>query len=477
MAELYPFQKESVEKFVNVPAVLIGDDMGLGKTVQGIALDMRKRQAHGAAFAKRGKPLTLVVAPLSVLGVWRSHFQEWQPSLKVCVIDSKNRKDFVEAILKGQADIFICHWEAIRLMPELQKITWFHVIADEIHRAKNRKAQQTVALKKLHTEHKLGLSGTPADNAPQDFWSILNWLYPRYFTSYWNFFRKHVIVKRHDLTGACGCKQFHQRAYDEILGCANVDELMSAISKFYIRRLKEDVLTDLPEKYFTRIEVELTVPQRRAYDEMRRRMLAWVGQHEDQPIAAPIVVAQLTRLQQFACAYAKFEDGKLVLTEPSSKVDLVVQLIEDNPNDQIVVFSQSKQVANMVARRLQANKVPVSVLTGDTKQADRPGVVEAFQAGRTRVFVGTIAAGGVGITLTAASTIVFMDRAWSPSINRQAEDRLHRIGQKNAVQVIDLVATNTVDAGRLQRIELKWSWVKQILGDKVEEDGVLAQVQ
>jgi SNF2 family DNA or RNA helicase len=146
-----------------------------------------------------------------------------------------------------------------------------------------------------------------------------------------------------------------------------------------------------------------------------------------------------------------------------------MQLIEDNPNDQIVVFGQSKQVINMLSHRLTKKNIPTGILTGDTPQGDRGRLVTAFQRGDLRVFAGTIGAGGVGITLTASSTVVFLDRAWSPAVNRQAEDRLHRIGQKNAVQVIDIVARNTVDLGRLQRIRRKWIWLRQILGDQVSE--------
>jgi SNF2 family DNA or RNA helicase len=120
----------------------------------------------------------------------------------------------------------------------------------------------------------------------------------------------------------------------------------------------------------------------------------------------------------------------------------------------------------MLVKRLEAKGVTVATLTGDTKQVDRDGLVQDFQDGKYSIFAATIKAGGVGLTLTAASTVVFLDRDWSPSANRQAEDRLHRIGQKNAVQVIDLIARDTVDLGRLQKVELKWSWLKELLGDK-----------
>ncbi len=530
--QLYPFQQEAVDKLAPIIGVLNADDMGLGKTVQGIALDKKKRELFGPKFVEAFKahPQTLVISRVSVLGVWASHFKRWQPGLRVHVLDRKNRAAFIHAFMHGKADVYICHYEALRLMPELQKIQWFHVIADEVHAIKNRKAQVTQNIKKIHTIHRSGFSGTPADNRPDDLWSILHWLYPKTFTSYWKFYNRHVLYRE-------VVNEFTGRRYREILGVAEAEELQRFIKPFYVRRLKEDVLPDLPEKYYTTVWVDLTPTQRRAYDDMRDNMLTWVGQHEDQPIAAPVVIAQLTRLQQFACAYGKLETVRrgrskgcegievwdpdprdptkqifhwrkakpeldeeartpdthsrpdandcctrcgdhivdefeaLRLTDPSSKIDVLMDIIEDNPDESIVVFAQSKQVIKMFAARLEAKKITHVTLTGDTKTgAERDRIIEDFQAGRARIFAGTIKAGGVGITLTKSSTIVFLDRDWSPSANKQTEDRLHRIGQKNAVQVIDIVARNTVDLGRIQKIQLKWAWLKQMLGDKPQTE-------
>lgn len=489
--QLYPFQEKSIEKFLatakeGYPNVLNADDMGLGKTVQAVALDQRRRKDSIALYHRK----TLVVAPLSVLSVWENHFKAWNPSLKTYTVDPKARGDFVAAAQSKKYDVLICHWASLRLMPELQKVKWFHIIADEVHKAKNRKAQQTVSLKKLRAEYKTGLSGTPADNRPDDFWSVLNWLYPTTFSSYWRFFNYHCLVIYHDETGtSCGCNHGHKRPYREVAGTANEDELKKQLAPFYIRRRKEEVLKDLPDKYYSTIQVDLAPQQLRAYREMSKSMLAWVGEHEDQPVAAPIAIAQLTRLQQFACAYGRLETstkrrrncvaddclkaGKclghpvtsLRLSDPSSKIDAATELIANNPNEQFVVFGQSKQAINLLAERLRKANETVCLLTGDTPKSDRGTVVERFQTGKARIFAGTIAAGGEGITLTAASRGVFLDRTWSPSHNRQAEDRLHRIGQKNAVHITDIVARGTVDLGRLQQIRLKWAWIKAILGD------------
>jgi SNF2 family DNA or RNA helicase len=275
------------------------------------------------------------------------------------------------------------------------------------------------------------------------------------------------------------------------------------MNKWYVRRRKQDVLKDLPDKYYTKIWVDLDPKQRRAYDQMRKTMVAWVEDYKDElerndPIIAQAVVAQLVRLQQFADGYMmprldeqdnqiikqkRTKDGdykdvpQWIMTDPSSKLDTLMDLLRDREDDQVVIFSQFKSVINLLQERLQAEKITYGLLTGDVSQQDRANNVQAFQSGALRVFVGTIAAGGVGITLTAASTVIFIDRSWSPAINLQAEDRCHRIGQKEAVEIIDLMARNTVDLGKAQQLAVKWKWLQMLLGDKVEPEKIINELQ
>lgn len=499
----YPFQRDAIMQLYKAEhpetgdrSMLIGDDMGLGKTVEAILLDLANRNKHDAYF--KGK--TLIVTETSVMGSWQKHYKDWAPQLRVIVIDRKNRKSFLEA-LKAPTDsksgyqVFIMHWAGLRFIAdELRATTWFGIIGDEIHNIKNRKAQQTQAFKKIRTMYKMGLSGTWADNRPDDAWSVLNWLWPKTWTSYWNFFNYHVVQKRHN-EGTCmveTCDTYHRRAFTEIAGTHDAELIHSKMGSAYVRRLKEQVWEDIPDKTYEDREIELDPKQRKTYDAMQDDMLAWIGEHEDQPIAAPALISQLVRLQQFAVAYGKMEtkkfpltmpkaEGKgweyildgdgnkiieerqvLLLDEPSTKLDATMDIIGAT-NEQIVVFGQSKQAINLLAARLDRAKVTYGILTGDTKQADRDLYIQEFQAGKRRIFISTIAAGGVGITLTAATICVFLDRAWSPSKNRQAEDRLHRLGQKNAVLIITLVARDTIDRSRNDRIEMKWGWLKAVL--------------
>jgi SNF2 family DNA or RNA helicase len=251
--------------------------------------------------------------------------------------------------------------------------------------------------------------------------------------------------------------------------------MLADIKPYYVRRKKDEVGIDLPPKFWTQRWVELGPKQRKAYDAMRKDMLAWVGEQEDTPLMAGQVVTQLVRLQQLALGTPVVSaDGRVrEMEEPSVKLDDLKEIIDGNPNESFVVFSQSRSMVNLVTGSLRSYGISVGPYTGSVSQADRTRTVQDFQRGEIQVFAGTIAAGGEGITLHKSSTVIFLDRMWNPTRNRQAEDRLHRIGQKNAVQVIDIMAKNTVDLGRHQRIANKWEALEMILGDKVQPKAYL----
>ena len=477
--ELYKFQAEDCDYLEDRKSVLLAWEMGTGKTYAAIELDLRhrlERPPHEANLP------TLVVAPLSTLSsVWEAHFNELTDA-RVFVIDPKDRPAFIRAVLDPAQpfDVFICHWESLRLLNKddaFRRLMWGHIIADEVHRAKSRKAQQTRALKALRTRFKTGLSGTPVTNKPYDLWSILNWLYPQQYKSYWRFYNEY-----------CDFEVQYPHGYHKFNGPKNEDKLLAEIRPFYRRHLKQEkccehhpegVQPDLPEKYYTDIWVDLSPKQRTAYDQMAKEMIAWLeDQDETKPLVAPVAIAQLVRLQQFAVAYASITyeqevsptEGAAVsstvkLTEPSSKLDVLDQLISDNPEEQIVVFSQFKGLISLAAERLRRAEVSFVTITGDVPAHARPAAIDSFQRGDSKIFLGTIGAGGEGITLTAASTVIFLDRDWSPAKNSQAEDRLHRIGQTNAVQVIDIMARSTVDMGKRQKLIMKRDWMRRILGD------------
>src|SRR6185369_1569595 len=379
---LFPFQEEAVDKLEHVKSVLIGDEMGLGKTVEAIALDLRRRSPFPEYKLK-----TLVVCPLAMVSTWTRAWFQWAPDLKILPINNKDRTHFVNELAEDWHDVYICHWPALRLIPELADVSWFHIIADEAHAIQNRNAKQSKALKEIKTGYKSALTGTPAYDKPDDLWSILNWLYPEYWSSYWKYYNEHILFTNYN-------------GYKTVIGVNNPEKLQKEMEQFYIRRRKEEVLDNLPDKYYSEIRVDLLPQQAKAYRSMKENMLAWIGLQEAEPVVAPVVIAQLTRLQQFAIAYAEQREivnragdisVKMFLSEPSSKLDAVMELIEEAHGASVVVFSQFAQVINLLAARLEKKGIIYGKFIGATPADERARIISNFQDGKIQVFCGTIA--------------------------------------------------------------------------------------
>ena len=472
MLDLYQYQREDVDLIKKQKAGLIGSEMGTGKTLEAIAIDKAwYAEAHKAEPKKHHK--TLIVAPLNTFSSWLDKLEQQVPDVDVMVIDRKNRQPFIDAIRFNRADIFLMHYDALRLIvKDLQHVTFNTIIADEVHRISNRKATVTMSLKKLKTVHKLGLSGTASGDKPENLWSILNWLWPSFYKSYWKF-RAHYCVEEMVTRGAS--------QYRQITGVKNAAALRRQIDPWYVRHLKrekccehhpEGVMNWLPDKTYDIVWVDLSPSQRRVYEQMRKNMVAWVGEHEESPLVASVVVAQLARLSQMTLATPEFdEDGKIKLSLPSSKLDALKEILNDNPEKPFVVFTASRQMAYIVSDELERIGIRTDVLSGATRSDDRLTMVDRFQRGEFRVFVGVIQAAAEGIDglQHVTDTAIFLDRSWSTLKNMQAEDRLHRGGQKDTVQIIDIMTKGTLDLGRKQRLETKWAWIKEILGDGAQD--------
>jgi ATP-dependent helicase STH1/SNF2 len=488
MIEPYPFQAELVAKLGD-PAIrgrLIGDEPGLGKTYEAIWIDQRLRAPYNQdALWRQRKMRTLVIAPWSVHEFWARVVKSLTGETAV-VINRKKRADFIEAVRAGRARYYICHYEAMPLkdMRSMTRVDWFHVIGDEIHRIKSEKSKQRMVVRMLRTRYKTGMSGTLADNMPQDFWSPLNWVEPELFPSMKTF--KANWCQTEPVQGRfLGLDEDDEPIYEMhsiVVGLRTecLPAFHKRIDPFYMRRRKVDVGIDLPEKYWTVVNVDLLPSQRKVYDDLRKKMLAWLGENKDQKISVINKLSRLVRLQQAALATLEWDEGKLVvlhgqeelvrkvrLIEPSAKLDAMTDWMRDH-NEQTIVFSQSRSMIDLVERRLTGIGLRVGKFTGTTPDSKRQPIIDNFQAGKLDVFAATIKTAAESITLTAASTVLFLDRGWNPHKNEQAESRAHRIGQKNPVQIVDFFARNTVDS-KVRDINIqKYGQLKAILGDNVE---------
>jgi SNF2 family DNA or RNA helicase len=445
-----------------------------------------------------------VIAPINTFDGWVDRFKDLAPDTDVVVVERtpSGRAAFAEAIRTGKGDVFLCNYESARILQvQLCKLYFNTIVLDECHRIANRKSQTTRAVQQLgkRARHRLALSGTASGDKPENLWTILNWLWPKVFTSYWNFRKRYCLEESETkyVLGKDGVTR--EVTYKKIVGAnpGTLPELHRLISPFYVRHLKRErccpehpngVMEQLPPKTYDKIWVDLNPAQRRVYEQMRKEMVAWVNEHEDTPLVASVVVAQLVRLSQIALATPEVyeikkpftnpntgkvhevTETKVRLTGPSTKLDALYDLIQDHPDKKFVVFSSSKQMCYLAQQYMKEKGVGSFVLSGDTPAGQREGMVKRFveaSPDELQLFVSVIKAGGEGIDglQHATDTAVFLDRDPWTIKNQQAEDRLHREGQKDTVQIIDIMARNTIDVGRRKRDFTKWQAIKQFLGD------------
>lgn len=430
---------------------------------------------------------TLVVVPKALRYTWGEWYAKYRPDERTIVIDTrsaKHRQPFVDAIRSRSHDIYICHYEGMKLLlGEMKDVGWLHVILDEAHRISNRKTQTSKAARVLKSVWRTALTGTAASRSPDQLWAILNFLDPKVWTSYWAFRKRYVEERVDPIHG-------YRRAVGPRLDM--LPELQHRLKPMMVRRRKSDVLPELPPKQYKNVWVDLSPKQRKIYDEMRTKMLTWVGENEDEPLVATVVIAQLIRLQQIALATPAFvermvrkktmdENGEptgefheelhieIHLEEPSSKLDACMEIVADlvEQGQQVVIFSQFTRMIDLLETRLKAAGISVGKYTGQTRDATRTRIEKEFAEGKISVFAGQFQAGGVGLNLQTASTVCFLDRAWTARDNLQAEDRIHRIGQlADVITVVDFLARDTVDRGRFQQMLDGWHGIQHLLGDK-----------
>jgi SNF2 family DNA or RNA helicase len=452
--KLRPYQRAGVDFLIEHPHSILADEMGLGKTIQSISAVL---MATGELGPK------LVVCPNSVKVKWRKEIKSWTGQ-EAFIIDGKNapkRKSQLDRAIKQNAWVII-NWEKLRIMHDLGKVKWSAVIADEAHRAKNRKAQQTKALWKIKAPIQLALTGTPIQNSPDELWALLKWLFPKQYTSYWRFFNDYV--------------DYYEGHFGRIItGVKHSDQLRFELRDKMVRRDKG--VLNLPPIQTVEIPVALGSKQRKIYDEAER--LLWLEIERDANegnaqaqkfIENPTYLiqngaARTTRLRQIASSPALLGGH-----DESAKFDACVELITDQPKDKkFVVFTEFKMSAEIIMERLLRAGVNADYIHGEVPPGRREQILEDMQEGELQALVMTRDTGGEGIDLYAADTAIFIERHWTPARNDQAESRLHRYGQTKPVTIYNLVASDTIDDGKVKPANLrKEAIVSEILGKGIE---------
>ena len=412
-AELRPYQRDGYEWLSRLASCGFGaclaDDMGLGKTVQVIAL-LLERAPDGAS---------LVVAPASVCGNWRDEIARFAPTLRTIMAwdEKADAMDAVNAADPG--DVVIAGYGLLVAREEkFAAKKWNGVVLDEAQAIKNETSKRAKAVKRLNSRFRVAATGTPVENRLSELWSISDFLNPGLLGSIGDFAKRFTIDGR------------------------ATPALKRLVSPLILRRVKRDVLEDLPEKTEITLPVILGEDERAGYEACRRMALETLeaGGAENRIS----ILAELTRLRRYCC------HPSLVTGDPlsaSAKMDALLELLgnlRDNGH-RALVFSQFTDYLSIVQKAVEHQGWTHLYLDGQTPAAERGRLVEAFQRGDGDFFIISLKAGGMGLNLTAANYVILLDPWWNPAVENQAADRAHRIGQKNPVTVYRLIATETVE--------------------------------
>lgn len=441
---------------------ILADDMGLGKTLQVIAFLQSElaeaeimEQSEMKAGASGKNCRCLIVSPASLVFNWNSEIERFAPGLPVRMIvgTAAKRRELIEGA--GEREILLTSYDLLKRDVELyEPLSFAYQIIDEAQYIKNHSTQVAKAVKAVRAGFKLALTGTPVENRLSELWSIFDYLMPGFLYSYQKFREEFEapIVQSQD---------------EEAM-----KRLQKMIRPFVLRRLKGDVLTDLPAKieknFFARMEGE----QQKLYDAHVKRLQILLDKQSDEEFQTSKIriLSELTRLRQLCCdpglVYEDYKDG-------SAKLETCMELIRNavGGGHKILLFSQFTSMLDRIQTRLSEEGISYFVLTGSTGKERRSQLVEQFNRDDTAVFCISLKAGGTGLNLTGADIVIHFDPWWNLAVQNQATDRAHRIGQEQVVTVYKLISQGTIEENIVKLQEKKRELAEEILGGEGLKSG------
>lgn len=441
-ATLRPYQLEGYQWLMHLDAwgagACLADDMGLGKTLQAITFMLSKAE----------KGASLVIAPKSVIPNWTNEVQKFAPQMNVIILnDATDREQVVDAA--EPYTLILCTYGVLTTEAELlASKPWNVVCLDEAHQIKNRNTQVSKAAMNLKAQSRVILTGTPLQNHVGELWNLMQFLNPG-ILGRWNVFRDTYVNGNQD--------EQHR------------DMLKEMVQPFILRRTKQQVLHDLPEKIEGTHYVTMTDEEMEVYEAMRQRVELKFKKNKDKEermIASGIDVSYFEELMKLRLASC---DMHLVHDKwkfPSSKIESLMEILATLmivPDNNILVFSQFTSFLGRIKPELEKRGWDYYYLDGQTPMKKRQTMVEEFQHGQKRLFLSSLKAGGLGINLTQANYVILLDPWWNPAIENQATDRAHRIGQQRCVSVIRLISQQTIEEKILKLHEMKQSVSDDIL--------------
>lgn len=406
-----PHQQTGIEWLRRTPRALLADDPGLGKTAQGLLA---------------AEEPVLIVAPAMLHGTWADEIAKWRPDLDYTWVSYSS----------------LCRREGRRVLPvprEQYDREWGTIIFDEAQALKNRRAKQTKAALALRARRMYLVTGTPVPNWAEELYMPLRLLHDRddrRFTSYWRWLETWFATWKPPWGGTQVLGLRGGRSWQEFAAENDLDRLM-------LRRLREDVLKDLPPLTETTVTVEMGTEQRAAYDGLVADYCAWVDETGEEVMAFSDG-GRYVKLAKATTGLATLVDDP-ELEKGSCKLDALRELLEERDGSPVVVFTHFRSTALAAIRAGEAAGRRCGLIMGGIPQTTRDALIRQFQAEELDLLVGTLGSLSEGVTLTRADTCIFVERSWRPTQIEQAMRRLHRIGQNRPVTVIHLTTENSLD--------------------------------
>lgn len=403
---------------------LLADEMGLGKTLQIISLLLARKEKM------QNQLPSLIVAPASVIYNWQAEVKKFAPSLNVALLDG-TKKERERLLLDAKKyNLLISSYQSLnRDLEAYQNLIFDVEVIDEAQNIKNQQSVTAKTVKVIKAHHKLALTGTPIENKLSELWSIFDYLMPGFLGSYPDFRKKYElpIVKEQDKEAE--------------------DQLANMIIPFILRRLKKDVLRDLPDKDEEIVPVKMNKKQADLYNMQTQKIIAQLNGQGDEDFKRSRfqILAQITKLREICCdPHLLYENyhGK------SNKLIATIELIKNNlaNGHKILLFSQFTAMLDILHENLARLRLPLFTITGSTPKTKRQEQVQKFnQMAQPGVFLISLKAGGTGINLTGADVVIHYDPWWNLAAEKQATDRAHRIGQKHSVKIYKMVTEDSIE--------------------------------
>lgn len=420
---------------------ILADDMGLGKTIQTIAYLLARKEAGI-------KKPSLIICPASLVYNWQKEFERFAPSLRVRMMVGNASIRKQKFTLEDWDDVWITSYDTVKRDILLYQEGSFDTeIIDEAQNIKNHNTQVAKAVKLIPSDIRFALTGTPIENRLSELWSIFDYLMPGILESYEKFRKKYEtpIILDQD-----------QNA---------MEQLRKLVSPFILRRVKKDVLKELPDKVEQIVYAQMDSEQKKLYTGHAFKLLTSLEQQsQDQIRQGKLeILAELTKLRQICCAPSLlYEDYQAC----ACKVDMCEELVKEavEGNHKVLIFSQFTSIFPILEERLEKFGISYYELTGRTPKQKRMQMVERFNNSDVSVFLISLKAGGTGLNLTSASIVIHFDPWWNLAAQNQATDRAHRIGQENQVVVFKLIVKDTIEEKIIELQKKKQELADEILG-------------